>query len=244
MATFVLIHGAWNVSWCFHKLRPLLEKAGHKVVTPDLPGMGGDEATLASVTLDQWAEFTAELCRSAVGPVILCGHSRAGIVISQAAEAAPEAIDALIYICAMLLPSGMSREAMRSINDPNPAFNAIRIAIPGGSILDVAKAPSILAQHLPLDQAQEFAKHLVAEPAGPIRTALHLTDERYGRVPRHYIECLQDRTIPITDQRRMQGLQPCASVTSLDTDHSPFLSMPETLAAALIKVAEKIATER
>jgi pimeloyl-ACP methyl ester carboxylesterase len=241
MATFVIIHGAWNSSWCFNKLRPLLEKAGHQMIAPDLPGMGGDEATLAAVTLSDWATFTAEICRTTLaGPVILCGHSRGGIVISQAAEAAPEAMDALIYLCAMLLPSGMSREAMRDILDPNPAFNAIRIAIPGGSILDTENAAAVLAQNLPPDQAKDFAKQLVAEPANPMRTPLSLTDARYGSVPRYYIECLQDRTIPITDQRRMQGLQPCASVTSLDSDHSPFLSMPETLAATLIAIAEKV----
>jgi pimeloyl-ACP methyl ester carboxylesterase len=240
MATFVIIHGAWNGSWCFDRLRPLLEKAGHQVITPDLPGMGGDAETLAAVTLNDWAEFTATLCRSAANPVILCGHSRGGVVISEAAEAAPEAIDALVYICAMLMPSGMSREAMRSINDPNPAFNAIRIAIPGGSVLDSENAPAILAQHLPLDQARDFAKRLVAEPANPMRTALSLTEVRYGSVPRHYIECLQDRTITINDQRRMQALQPCASVTSLDSDHSPFLSTPDTLATALIAIAQKI----
>jgi pimeloyl-ACP methyl ester carboxylesterase len=240
MATFVIIHGAWNSSQCFDKLRHQLEKAGHEMIAPDLPGMGGDEATLAAVTLDGWASFTAKLCRTVAGPVILCGHSRGGMVISQAAEAAPEAMEALIYICAMLLPSGVSREAMRDILDPNPAFNAIRIAIPGGSILDTENAAAVLAQNLPLDQAKEFAKHLVAEPAAPMRTTLSLTETRYGRIPRHYIECLQDRTIPITDQRRMQGLQPCASVTSLDSDHSPFLSMPETLADTLIIIAEKV----
>lgn len=240
MVSFVMIHGAWSGSWCFNMLRPLIEKAGHQLIAPDLPGMGGDEATLAAVTLDAWAQFTAELCRKAQGPVILCGHSRGGIVISQAAEVAPEAINSLIYICAMLLPSGMSREAMRAVNDPNPAFNAIRLAVPGGSILDVERAPDILAQLLPIPQAKAFATQLVAEPIGPMRTALSLSESRYGAVPRHYIECLQDRTIPITDQRRMQGLQPCATVTTLDSDHSPFLSSPQALADALIAIAERV----
>ncbi len=240
MVSFVMIHGAWNGGWCFDTLRPLIENAGHQMIAPDLPGMGGDEATLAAVTLDEWAQFTAEHCRKAQGPVILCGHSRGGIVISQAAEVAPEAINCLIYICALLLPSGMSREAMRAVNDPNPAFNAIRLAVPGGSILDAERAPNILAQLLPMEQAKVFATQLVAEPIAPMRTALSLSEPRYGAVPRHYIECLQDRTIPITDQRRMQGLQPCATVTTLDSDHSPFLSMPQALADVLIAIAARV----
>jgi pimeloyl-ACP methyl ester carboxylesterase len=57
-------------------------------------------------------------------------------------------------------------------------------------------------------------------------------------VPRHYVECLHDRTIPIEDQRRMERLQPCTSVTALDADHSPFLSAPDALADALLALVE------
>jgi pimeloyl-ACP methyl ester carboxylesterase len=78
---------------------------------------------------------------------------------------------------------------------------------------------------------------LLAEPDGPRTEPLHLTADRYGSVPRHYIECLHDRTIPIGDQRMMQTLQPCASVTVLEADHSPFLSTPQALADALITIA-------
>jgi pimeloyl-ACP methyl ester carboxylesterase len=67
---------------------------------------------------------------------------------------------------------------------------------------------------------------------------LALTDARYGSVPRHYIECLNDRVIPIADQRAMRALQPCASVTSLEADHSPFLSTPQALADALLNIAK------
>lgn len=38
MATFVLVHGAWHGGWCWEKLKPLLEQAGHTVVAKDLPG--------------------------------------------------------------------------------------------------------------------------------------------------------------------------------------------------------------
>jgi pimeloyl-ACP methyl ester carboxylesterase len=241
MATFVMIHGAWHGGWCFDILKPLLEAPGHRMVAPDLPGMGGDEAALAAVTLADWAEFTADLCRQAHEPVILCGHSRGGIVISEAAERAPDSIAALVYICAMLLPTGVSREEVRKISVPNPAFNAIRFNVAGGTVIDPAHAPAVFAQLSPEHLAKSAAARLLTEPFAPSATTLQLTDARYGSVPRHYIECIHDLTIPIEDQRRMQSEQPCLSVTSLDADHSPFLSRPVELSKALLSISERYA---
>jgi pimeloyl-ACP methyl ester carboxylesterase len=42
MATFVLIHGAWHGAWCWERVAPLLVAEGHRVLAPDLPGMGAD----------------------------------------------------------------------------------------------------------------------------------------------------------------------------------------------------------
>lgn len=63
--TFILIHGAWN----WHKVTPLLERPGHRAFTLD---------TAVRKVGDVLAETEA---RS-----ILVGHSKNGIVISQAAE--------------------------------------------------------------------------------------------------------------------------------------------------------------
>ena len=38
MSTYVLVHGAWHGSWCWEKVVPLLEGAGHQVEVLDLPG--------------------------------------------------------------------------------------------------------------------------------------------------------------------------------------------------------------
>ena len=239
MATFVMIHGAWHGGWCFEPLRSRIEGAGHRLVAPDLPGMGGDDAALAAVTLDQWARFAVEICRAQPGPVLLCGHSRGGIVLSEAAERDPEAMAALVYICAMLVPSGMSRAEFQAGAMPNPAFRAIIRPTPGGqgSVIDTARAAPVFAQLSPPALVADQLARLVAEPNGPRATPLSLTEARFGSVPRHYVECLHDRTIPIEDQRRMQRLQPCASVTTLEADHSPFLSAPDRLADALLKLA-------
>jgi len=240
MASFVMIHGAWHGGWSFEPLRARLEGAGHRLVAPDLPGMGGDDETLATVTLDQWAEFAVETCRALPGPVLLCGHSRGGIVLSQAAERDPGAMAALVYICAVLMPGGISRVKFREGQAPNPAFQAIIRPTPGGhgTIIDRENAAPVFAHLSPPERVAEALSRLVAEPNGPRQTPLELSPERYGSVPRHYIECLHDRTIPIEDQRWMQSLQPCASVTTLDADHSPFLSAPDALADALIGLAK------
>ena len=242
MATFVMIHGAWHGGWCFEPLRARIEGAGHRLVAPDLPGMGADDAVLATVTLDQWAAFAVETCRAQPEPVLLCGHSRGGIVVSQAAEREPEAMACLGYICAMLLPDGVSRVEFRRRARPNPAFHAIIKPTAGGegSVIDTAHAAPVFAQLSPPALVADQLARLVAEPNGPRATPLSLTGARFGSVPRHYVECLHDRTIPIEDQRLMQRLQPCASVTTLDADHSPFLSAPEALADALLALASRL----
>ena len=236
MATFILIHGSWHGGWCFEEVKALLEAEGHHVVAPDLPGMGGDEEALAAVTLQGWADFVADLCRHAPQkPVVLAGHSRGGLVISQAAETAPEAIDALVYICAMMLPSGMTRGEFKQLEGPNPRFDALITPTPGGhgTIIVGDRPGEVFAQMSPPDRVAWAMERLVAEPHGPRSEPLQLTAERFGCIPRTYIECSADRTIPPASQRRMQALVPGAHIEQLWADHSPFLSRPLALARLL-----------
>jgi pimeloyl-ACP methyl ester carboxylesterase len=236
VASFVLIHGSWHGGWCFDEVKALLEADGHQIVAPDLPGMGADEAGLRAVTLEGWAEFAAGLCRESARPVILVGHSRGGIVVSQAAEIAPEAIDALVYICAMMLPDGMSRAQFKALEDPNPAFDALISPVHNGAgtVADPERGPAVFAQLSPPGKVAAAMARLAAEPHGPRSTPLQLTPGRFGTIPRTYVECTQDRTIPLSSQRLMQRLVPGARVATLDADHSPFLSRARELAAALI----------
>lgn len=243
MASFILIHGSWHGGWCFDTLKALLEAHGHEVIAPDLPGMGGNEAALRSVTLDGWAAFAADLCRDATqSPVVLAGHSRGGIIVSQAAEMAPDAIDALVYICAMMLPDGMSRADFKQLEEPNPAFDAIISPVleGAGTVVDKDKAGAIFAQLYPPETAAAAMAQVVAEPHGPRSTRLTLSAERFGSLPRTYIECTEDRAIPLSSQRLMQQLVPGAEVVTLWADHSPYLSRPQALAAALIAAAENV----
>ncbi|QUT06022.1 alpha/beta hydrolase [Sphingobium phenoxybenzoativorans] len=237
MTTFILVHGAWHGGWCFDRVTALLRDAGHDVLAPDLPGMGGSEEELARVTLQGWADFVADLCRAASSqPVVLAGHSRGGIVISQAAEAAPEAVGALVYICAMMLPDGMSRASFRASEPANAAYDGFVSPTAGGhgSLITGEDPEKLFAQRSPPDAAAAAMSRLVAEPEGPRLTALSLSPGRWGSIPRTYVECTDDRVIPLASQRRMQALCPGTRRLTLAADHSPFLSRPHELAACLI----------
>ena len=108
MATFHLIHGAWQGAWAWQKLAPLLEAAGHTAVAVDLPGDGSDDTTPENVTTMLYAERVAELIEASEPPVIVVGHSMGGTVASQVSELCPDQIAIAVYLCAFLLPDGES----------------------------------------------------------------------------------------------------------------------------------------
>lgn len=242
MVSFLMIHGAWHGGWCFDRLRGPIEAAGHVMAAPDLPGMGGDARALAAVTLDRWADFVIGEAARLPGPVILCGHSRGGIVLSRAAERAPDAFAALIYISAVLAPDGRTLYETIVSRPANPDFDAGLSPVADGLGVAIAPEPAIATFYHRCDPADQAlgASRLLAEPVRPLNTPVRTSPERFGRVPRHYVECVHDRTFPLALQRAMQAALPCASVTTLESDHSPFLCAPDELAAALIAIAERM----
>ena len=241
MAGFVLIHGSWHGGWCFDTVAAILAARGHTVVAPTLPGMGGTAEEMAAVTLEDWGDFAAQHCadlkaRLGGAPVVLGGHSRGGLVVSTSAERHPEAMDSLAYICAMMLPAGLSRAEFKEIVGPNAPFEAIIKPLHGSiaTVIDpLDGAGDVFAQLSPPDAVAAVLPRLMAEPSEPRRQKIVVTPERWGSKPRTYIECTQDRTIPIDSQRRMIAMSPGAQVITLEADHSPYLSMPEALADAL-----------
>ena len=100
MKTFILIHGSWHSSWNWHKVVPILEKQGHNVLAIDLLGMGRDKTPIEEITLQLTVGQICKLIDKIEGKVILVGHSKNGIMISQAAEYRPEKVEKLIYLAA------------------------------------------------------------------------------------------------------------------------------------------------
>ena len=239
MSVYILVHGAWHGGWCWEKVVPLLERAGHTVLAPDLPGHGSDRTAPADVTLDAYVRSVGDLLSSSPNPVILVGHSMGGIVISEVAEKHPERVETLVYVAAFLLRDGESLLDIAATDADSTLLANLEWAADGSSATVAAASVRATFYGRCSDaDADAATARLTRQPAAPTTTAVHLSAERYGRIPRVYVECLRDCTVSPTMQRAMYEATPCRRVATLDTDHSPFYSTPEQLAAILLSAAK------
>jgi pimeloyl-ACP methyl ester carboxylesterase len=93
-------------------------------------------------------------------------------------------------------------------------------------------------RHAPSGRLKRAMAHITPEPRFALLSPLSLSAARYGKVPRAYIECVDDELIPLSLQRAMQARQPCAIVRTIPGDHCPNYSAPERLAEALDEIAK------
>jgi pimeloyl-ACP methyl ester carboxylesterase len=119
MTTFVLVHGAWHGSWCWKRVRSILQHQGHEVFTPTLTGVG-ERAHLLAPTVDlrthtldvlnliQWEELD---------DIVLCGHSYGGMVVTGVADRIPRRIRTLVYLDAFVPENGESLAQFAPLSD-------------------------------------------------------------------------------------------------------------------------------
>lgn len=241
MATFILVHGAWQGAWAWSRVTPLLQAAGHTAVAVDLPGNGSDDSDPGDVTTMVYAEHVAALIDAAASPIILVGHSMGGTVAAQTSELRPDAISVAVYLCAFLLPDGESIVDFydRAWEDWMTGAHARVSYSDDGhlSMIDPASAVDVFYNSADPADAKIAAGQLTPQPEGGRRSKLQLSDGNFARVPRVYIETLQDRSVFNELQKRMYTETPCETLYTLDTDHAPQLSAPDGLAEILLEVA-------
>ena len=242
MARFVLVAGACHGAWCWERVIPLLEARGHRVETAELPGMGADRTPLAGLDMMAWARAVAKVIDSDPEPVIMVGHSRGGAVISQTAELVPDRIRLNVYLTALLLEDGEAGFDVLKLVPEGTFTPPAMIPTEDGSAVtfDPAEAGPLLYQHTEPALVARAIAHMTPEPQFGLTQPLSLSAERYGQVPRAYIECLDDLTLPLAAQRALYARQPCDHIRSIDSDHCPNYSAPEELAGMLDDLAKAI----
>jgi pimeloyl-ACP methyl ester carboxylesterase len=236
MAVLVLVHGASHGGWCWERVVPLLEARGHRVFAPDLPGMGSDRTPHEDLTPESWTRFLVDRLRGMAEPVVLVGHSRAGMQISSVAQVAPELVRRLVYLAAFV-----PRDGQNNLSLAMEFCSAELLQGAAGTDerqgLSREHARSVFYNTTKDEWVSRAGSMLTPEPMVALMVPVSLSADRFGSVSKVYIECLEDRAIPVAGQRVMQGHAVFDQVIQMPTDHSPFYSAPELLAEALCRVA-------
>ncbi len=231
MANFVLVHGAKHGAWCWDHLRAELERLGHETVAVDLP-IDREEGSPKL-----YAETVA---RAAFGrtPVVV-GHSMAGIVIPLIADLIDVA--GLVYLCPVLRRPGSSLA-----KDREDSLNTDFVYPGSGSDIKVSEDgffayqnPDAAIADFYHDCAPETARWAAGKLRRQRRFFMDVSPQKdWPSVPRACIVCGDDRTMNPDWQRRVSrewlGVEP----VEMAGGHSPFLSRPAELAAALHELAD------
>jgi pimeloyl-ACP methyl ester carboxylesterase len=183
MSQFLLVHGSFHGAWCWGKTVAELEKRGHRAKAIDLPGQGEDQTLLKEVTLDTMVERIIAEMADLPGQVVLVGHSLGGIPISVTGEKVPDRVKALVYLSAFLPRDG---EALLDIENRNP-----KPVVPVSMIFDAERVSGTIMP----DKVREIFYH-DARATSPMQargcdhkalaalaTKVHVTPERFGRIP-------------------------------------------------------------
>jgi len=240
MATYVLVHGAWHGAWCWRRVTPLLEAAGHTVATPALSGVG-ELAHLATPELGIEEHVRGVVNTLETGDLhdaVLVGHSYGGIVTGAAAHRVPERVAHLVYLDALV---------------PRDNASAADVAVPGWIELAQVQAnesgdgwrvppPDVEAPFGITDpaDAQWVRANLTPQPLKTWTDRVRLAGSRAQSIPKTYIRCpLRNHPGLDTLSHHAEAARrsPAWRYREMASDHDPMITHPRELVDLLLEVA-------
>ncbi|MGH8995103.1 MAG: alpha/beta fold hydrolase [Acidimicrobiales bacterium] len=237
MSTFVLVHGGAHGGWCYQPLARVLRAEGHEVYAPTLTGLGERSHLLRSdIDLDlHISDVVAVLHYEDLRDVILVGHSYGGMVITGAADRAPDRVGRLVYLDAATPVNGQSL-----LDIAGPMIAATR---PLGQVVDgvelvllpVEDAGRLYGVEDPGD-LKWMDDRLAGHPWRCFEQPLELGNEdALWAIPQYHVVCTS--TLATRDREQMAGARANGRLWDIDTGHDLMITEPEKVAAALGEIA-------
>jgi pimeloyl-ACP methyl ester carboxylesterase len=228
MATYVLVHGAYQGGWIWKPVAERLRAAGHRVIAPTLDGCGHrhDQVRPGITVATHGQEIAQLLFYEDLDRVMLVGTSSGGMVICKAAELARERIARLFFIDALALMSGERVGDIVKRAAPNDT-NAVTT---GPTQADAEKR--LFADLDPETRAWALARY-TPHPVAALEAPVELTSFWSQTWPTTVVRCRRAVNPPEAHQRRTaERLK--GEWHELDTGHYPMLSQPEQLTRLLL----------
>ncbi len=228
MATYVLIHGAYQGGWIWKPVVERLRDAGHVVHAPTLDGCGERRnAVRPGITVGTHAREVAQLLfYEDLTSVVLVGTSSGGMVVVKAAELARDRVARLVFVDALALAPG------ERVDDivKRPSANETTDVTTGPTRADMEGR--LFRDLDPALRAWALAR-VTPHPIAALEAPMEPTTFWNQAWPATVIRCRRAVNPPEAHQRRTAERLD-AAWHELDTGHYPMLSEPEALTRLLL----------
>jgi pimeloyl-ACP methyl ester carboxylesterase len=228
--TVILVHGAFADASGFAGVIRELQAQGVDARAPMNP--------LRSLAFD--ADAVARYASTIDGPIVLCGHSYGGAVISQAAPAVEDTV-ALVYFAALTPDAGESCVTVQEGFPPPPVGSSIvpspydAPGAPGGPdlFIKIADFHEMFCADLPDDVAAPMA--VSQRPVSAAAFGEKATAAGWKDYPTWYMVSEHDKTISPDCERFMADRMKAHIAVASGGSHAAFIAQPKVAANFILK---------
>lgn len=231
-ARIILVPGFWLGAWAWDDVAARLRALGHDVTALTLPGLEPGMPPGGISMQDHVDAIDAAIAQAAgEGPVVLVAHSGAAFPATAAIDRGVDRVAHSIWVDTAPVVDGAAMDATFE-GDALPLEANWDDELEGGSMRDLTDA-----------QLDEFRRRAVPQPAGAVREAVALTDDRRLDVPATIIctafsaadyRAYAEQGVPF-----LAGVLEHRALTMVDlpTGHWPMWSKPAELAQLIDEAA-------
>ncbi|HEX4466227.1 MAG TPA: alpha/beta hydrolase [Solirubrobacteraceae bacterium] len=222
MPTLLFVHGACvrDAAWWWHKMVEPLARRGIDTAAVPLASCGETGEALGDLYDD------VDVCRRAIvsidGPVVLCGHSYGGVVITEAGD--DERVSKLLYVTSVMPDAGESQAGLIG-SEPAPWLQ------PDEETVGVE--PEMIRRYFLQDcderTTEEALERLTRQSLTPFTQSPRQIAWRQKAAT--YFVCTEDLATPAERQRAR--VRDGVGTVEFQAGHHPFLSRPDEFAQAL-----------
>jgi pimeloyl-ACP methyl ester carboxylesterase len=204
----VFVHGACvrDGAWWWRRMVTPLTALGRTTEAVELPSCGPEQGDLYAD-----GDAVRAVLDRADEPVILCGHSYGGHVITDVAG--HPAIERMVYIATVMPNPDRPRSPWLQVRDGTIGVDP---AIPGDLMFH--DCPDVFEEALKRTARQSLGA-FAQRPRGVVA------------LPTTYVVCTEDRWTPPEWQR--ETAKDATRIVEVPAGHHPFISQPSALAAVL-----------
>lgn len=229
--TVVLLHGAFEDATAWAGVTRRLQSSGYRVIAPAVPLRG----------IDTDADYLDSILHTIQGPVVLVGHSYAGVLVSELAARNPN-VSALVYVAAFIPEAGetvggLDAQFPGSLLGPDTTYT---VNYPGG--VDMYVKPDAYGLLLAGDRTRSDAAVAAAQQRPLDTSALTepITQAAPASIPKFAIVATRDQVVPAAGEQ-FEAERAGARIYHVSSAHDIPVSHPYTVTQVITQASQSAA---